>query len=51
MQYLAWTMEERTQAVGNESLGRINMAAAFNAAQIQRIENWTTSSENAHSAL
>ena len=51
MQYLALTMEQRTQAVGNELLGRINMAAAVNAAQMQRIEMWTTSSENAHSAL
>ena len=51
MQYLALTMEQRTQAMGNELLGRINMAAAVNAAQMQRIEKWTTSSENAHSAL
>ena len=51
MQYLALTMEQRTQDVGNELLGRINMAAAVNAAQLQRIEKWTTSSENAHSAL
>ena len=51
MQYLALTMEQRTQAVGNELLGRINMAAAVNAAQMQRIEKWTTSSESAHSAL
>ena len=51
MQYLASTMEQRTQDVGNELLRRINMAAAVNAAQITRIEKWTTSSENAHSAL
>ena len=44
-------MEQRTQDVGNELLGRINMAAAVNAAQMQRIEMWTTSSQNAHSAL
>ena len=51
IQYLALTMEQRTQDVGNELHGRINMAAAVNAAQMQRIEKWTTSSENAHSAL
>ena len=51
MQYLALTMEQHTQDVGNELLGRINMAAAVNAAQIQRIEKWTTSSENTHSAF
>ena len=51
IQYLALSMEQRTQDVGNELLGRINMAAAVNAAQMQRIEKWTTSSENAHSAL
>ena len=44
-------MEQCTQDVGNELLGQINMAAAVNAAQIQRIEKWTISSENAHSAL
>ena len=27
------------------------MAATVNAAQMQKIEKWTTSSENAHSAL
>ena len=51
MQYLALTMEQRTQEVGNELLNRINMAAAVNAAQMQRIDKWTTSSENAHSVL
>ena len=51
MQYLALTMEQRTQDVGNELLGRINMAAAVNAAQMQRIEKCATSSQNAHSAL
>ena len=44
-------MEQCTQDVGNELLGRINMAAAVNAAQMQRIEKWTTSSENAHTTL
>ena len=34
MQYLAVTMEQRTQEVGNELLNRINMAAALNAAQL-----------------
>ena len=51
MQYLALTMEQRTQDVGNELLSRINMAAAVNAAQMQRIEKWSTSSENTHMAL
>ena len=51
MQYLALTMEQRTQEVGNELLNRINMATAVNAAQMQRIDKWTTSSENAHSVL
>ena len=51
IQYLALTMEQRTQDVGNRLLGRINLAAAVNAAQMQRIEKWITSSENAHSAL
>ena len=51
IQYLALSMEQRTQEVGNELLSRINMAAAINAAQMQRIDKWTTSSENAHSAL
>ena len=51
MQYLALSMEQRTQEVSNELLGRINMAAAVNVAQMQRIEKWTTSSGNAHSAL
>ena len=32
-------------------LSRINMAAAINAAQMQRIDKWMTSSENAHSTL
>ena len=44
-------MEQRTQEVGNELLSQINMAAAINAAQMQRIDKWTTSSEHAHSAL
>ena len=51
IQYLALSMEQRTQEVGNELLSRINMAAAINAAQMQRIDKWTTSSENAHSVL
>ena len=51
MQYLALNMEQQTQEVGNELLARINMAAAVNAAQIQRIDKWTSSSENAHLAL
>ena len=38
MQYLALTMEQRTQQVGNELHSRINMAAASNAAQLQRID-------------
>ena len=37
--------------MGNELLERINMAAVINAAQMQRIEKWTTSSVNAHLAL
>ena len=51
MQYLALTMEQRTHAVGNELLNRINIAAAVNAAQMPRIEKWLTSSENANMAL
>ena len=51
IQYLALSMEQRTQEVGNELLSWINMAAAVNAAQTQRIGKWTTSSENAHSDL
>ena len=51
MQYLALTMEQRTQDVGNELLGRINMAAVVNVAQMQGIEKWTTSIENTHAAL
>ena len=51
MHYLALTMEQRTQDLGNELLGRINMATAVNAAQMQRFEKWMTSCENAHSAL
>ena len=53
MQYLALTMEQWTQDVGKELLSQINMAAAVNAAQMQRIEKWSesTSSENAHMAL
>ena len=51
IQYLDLNMEQRTQEVGNELLSRINMAAAINAAQMQRIDKWTTSSENANSAL
>ena len=51
MQYLALTMEQRTQEVCNELLSRINMATAVNAAQMQRIKKWSTSSENAHMAL
>ena len=44
-------MEQRTQEVGNKLHGRINMAAAVNAVQMQRIDKWTTSCENAHLAL
>ena len=51
VQYLAMTMEQRTQEVGNELLNRINMAAAINAAQRQRIDKWTRSTVNAHSVL
>ena len=51
IEYLALSMEQRTQEVGNELLSRINMAAAINAAQMQSIDKWATSSENAHSAL
>ena len=38
IQYLALSMEQRTQEVGNELLSRINMAAANNAVQMQRID-------------
>ena len=48
IQHLALTMEQRTQDMGNELLGRINRAAAVNAVQMQRIEKWTTSCENTH---
>ena len=51
IQYLALRMEQRTLDVGNELHSQINMAAAVNAAQMQRIDKWTTSSENAYSAL
>ena len=51
IQYLALNMEQRTQEVGNELRSWINMAAAINAAQMQRIDKWTTSSVNAHYAL
>ena len=51
MHYLALTMEQWTPEVGNELLNRINMAAAVNAAQMPRIDKWTTYSENAHSVL
>ena len=51
MQYLALCMEQRTQEVGNELLCRFNMAVAINAAQMQRIDRWATSKENAHCAL
>ena len=51
MQYLALTMEQRTQDVGNELHSQINIATADNAAQMQRIEKWSTSSMNAHMAL
>ena len=51
MQYLALTMEQRSQEVGNELLNWINMAAAVNAAEMLRIDKWTTSSENSHSVL
>ena len=44
-------MEQRTQDVGNELHSRINIAAAVNAAQMQRIEKWLTFSEHAHMAL
>ena len=37
--------------MGNEFLALINMAAAVHAAQMQRIDKWTTSSENVHSVL
>ena len=51
MQNLALTMEQRTQDVSNELHSQINMAAAVNTAQMQRIEKWSTSSENSHMAL
>ena len=51
IQYLAFSMEQRTQEVGNELLRQINMTAAVNAAQMQTIDKWITSSANAHSAL
>ena len=51
MQYLVLSMEQRTQEVGNELHSRVNMGAAVNAEQMQRIEKCTTSSENNHSAL
>ena len=44
-------MEQRTKEVGNKLLNQINMAAAINTAQMQRIDEWTISSENAHSLL
>ena len=44
-------MEQRTQEVVNELLGQINMVAAINAAQMERIDKWTTSSKNTHSPL
>ena len=51
MQYLAQSMEQRTQEVGNKLRNRINLAAAVNAAQMHMIDKWTTSSENSHSVL
>ena len=51
MEYLALTLEQGTQAVDNELLNWINMATAVNAAQMLRINKWTTSRENAHSVL
>ena len=51
IQYLALSMEQRTQVVGNELRSWINMAAAINAAQMRRIDKCTTFCENAHSAL
>ena len=44
-------MEQQSQEVGKELLARINMAEAVNAAQIERIDKWTSSSENPHLAL
>ena len=44
-------MEQRTQDVGNKLLSWINMATAVNAAQMQRIEKWSTFSEIAHMAM
>ena len=51
IQNLALTMEQHTQAVSDELLSWIRMAAAVNVAQLQRIGKWLTSSENTHLAL
>ena len=51
IQYPDLSMEQRTQEVGNEFHSQINMAAAIKAAQMQRIDKWTTSSDNAHTVL
>ena len=48
IQYLALSIEQRTHEVGNELLSQINMAAAISSTQMQRIDKWMTSSENAH---
>ena len=51
IQYLTLTMEQMTKEVGNELLGRTNKTIAINTAQIQMIDQWTTTIKNAHSAL
>ena len=51
IQYLALSLKQRTQEVGNELLSRINMATAVSAAQMQRIDKWITSGKNAQAAL
>ena len=51
IQFLALSIEQRSQEVGNKLLSRINMAADINATQMYRIDKWMTSRDNSHSNL
>ena len=49
IQFVNLSAEQRAMEIGRELLGRINMQAAVNASQMERINNWLLASQAAYS--
>ena len=51
IQFVNLSAEQRAMVIGKELLGRINMQAAVNASQMERINSWLLASKSAYSSL